>query len=247
MYQIKKIDICCNNRHFLDYCIIGDVGSGKSSLLSCILGEMLFVDQSVIEKFKDINLDFKDDLVGTREKLESINKERKYAMNNKGRIITINGIVSLVEQKPFIMNKTIRDNILFGEELIPEKYNHVIDICQLGRDLEILDGGDLTEIGERGINLSGGQKARVSIARAVYTNSDIVLMDDPLSALDAHVKRKVFDQVLCKELVGKTRLLVTHAVDFLDKVDRILVLEKGEIILDGSFDELKHQEYFIIL
>ena len=88
-----------------------------------------------------------------------------------------------------------RDNILFGEELIADRYNHIIHICQLGRDIEILEGGDLTEIGERGINLSGGQKARISIARAVYSNTDIVLMDDPLSALDAHVKRKIFDDV----------------------------------------------------
>ena len=140
--------------------------------------------------------------------------------------------------------KTIRDNILFGDELDPDRYNHTVHICQLGRDLEILEGGDLTEIGERGINLSGGQKARVSIARAVYTNADIVLMDDPLSALDAHVKRKIFDRVWWKELNGKTRLLVTHAVDFLDRVDRIVVMDKGRIALDGTFDELKDKEYF---
>lgn len=79
----------------------------------------------------------------------------------------------------------------------------------------MLDGGDLTEIGEKGINLSGGQKARLSIARAVYANRDIVLMDDPLSALDAHVKKKIFEQVLCQELKDKTRILVTHALDTL--------------------------------
>ena len=83
----------------------------------------------------------------------------------------------------------------------------------------MLDGGDLTEIGEKGINLSGGQKARLSIARAVYANRDIVLMDDPLSALDAHVKKKIFEQVLCQELKDKTRILVTHALDTLPRVD----------------------------
>ena len=101
----------------------------------------------------------------------------------------------MIEQTPFILNATIRDNILFGEELDEERYNKTIKACQLGRDLEILNGGDLTEIGEQGTNLSGGQKARVSIARAVYANKDIILMDDPLSALDAHVKRKVFEKV----------------------------------------------------
>ena len=156
---------------------------------------MQYIDQSVIDKFKDTTLDFKNDLEVTRAKVEMINEERKAAVAKTSRLININGTMSLVEQKPFILNKTIRDNILFGDELDPDRYNHTVQICQLGRDLEILEGGDLTEIGERGINLSGGQKARVSIARAVYTNADIVLMDDPLSTLDAHVKRKIFDRV----------------------------------------------------
>jgi len=90
---------------------------------------------------------------------------------------------------------TIRDNIQFGLPLDEDKYNRTIDICQLESDLEILKGGDLTEIGEKGINLSGGQKARISLARAVYANNDIILMDDPISALDSHVKHKVFDHV----------------------------------------------------
>ena len=239
---LKSINLNIKKGEFV--AIIGDVGSGKSSLLSCILGDMLFIDQSVIEKYKDTTLDFKDNLEETRIKIDMINKERKAYADKTGRLVTVNGTVSLVEQKPFILNKTIRDNILFGEELCPDRYNHTIKICNLGRDLEILDGGDLTEIGERGINLSGGQKARVSIARAVYADAEIVLMDDPLSALDAHVKRKVFDQVLCKGLASKTRLLVTHAVDFLDRVDRIIVIEKGKITLDGTFEELKHEEYF---
>ena len=239
---LKSINLKIKKGEFV--AIIGDVGSGKSSLLSCILGDMLFIDQSVVEKFKDTTLDFKNNLEETRVKTEIINKERKAVADKTGRLVTVNGTVSLVEQKPFILNKTIRENILFGEELCPDRYNNTIKICQLGRDLEILEGGDLTEIGERGINLSGGQKARVSIARAVYADAEIVLMDDPLSALDAHVKRKVFDQVLCKELASKTRLLVTHAVDFLDRVDRIIVIEKGKITLDGAFEELKHEEYF---
>ena len=90
---------------------------------------------------------------------------------------------------------TIRDNIQFGLPLDEDKYNRTIDICQLESDLEILEGGDLTEIGEKGINLSGGQKARISLARAVYANNDIILMDDPISALDSHVKYKIFDHV----------------------------------------------------
>ena len=100
-----------------------------------------------------------------------------------------------MQQNPWIQNKTIRDNILFGLPLHEHRYNRAIEACQLAADLEILKGGDLTEIGEKGINLSGGQKARVSLARAVYSDCDIVLMDDPVSALDSNVKHKVFEDV----------------------------------------------------
>ena len=166
-------------------------------------------------------------------------KESKSQPNMK-----ITGTVSLIEQNPWILNQTIRDNILFGQRLIPEKYNETIEICQLARDLEILPGGDMTQIGEKGINLSGGQKARVSIARAVYANNDIVLMDDPLSALDAHVKKEIFDQVIYGKLKGKTRVLATHAIDILDRVDRIIVIDQGQIIHQGHYDEIKDTDYF---
>ena len=107
------------------------------------------------------------------------------------------------------------------------KYDETIDICQLRSDLEILPAGDTTEIGEKGINLSGGQKARVSLARAVYAEKPIILMDDPISALDANVKKKIFKKVFMKKFAGKTRVLVTHAVDFLEHVDTIILLKKG--------------------
>ena len=240
--SLKSINLSIKKGEFV--AIIGEVGSGKSSLLSSILGDMLFLDEKVIEKYKDVNFNFNDSLEEAKSVIEEINQKQKELLLNLENVVSIGGRMSLVEQKPFILNKTIRDNILFGEELDTDRYNKVIRICQLERDLKILDGGDLTEIGERGINLSGGQKARVSIARAVYANSDIILMDDPLSALDAHVKRKIFNKVCWKELVNKTRLLVTHSVEFLDRVDRIIVIEKGIIILNGSFEELKHEEYF---
>ena len=172
--------------------VIGKVGSGKSSLISSVLGEMLSVDNEIIEQFKHTELTFDDK---TKENLKIFEEERQKQSKESGPKIRIDGTMSLIEQTPFILNATIRDNILFGEELDEERYNRVVEACQLGRDLEILNGGDLTEIGEQGVNLSGGQKARVSIARAVYANRDIILMDDPLSALDAHVKRKVFDKV----------------------------------------------------
>jgi ABC-type multidrug transport system fused ATPase/permease subunit len=104
--------------------------------------------------------------------------------------------------------------------------------------LEILPKGDLTEIGEKGINLSGGQKARVGLARALYSNRDIYLLDDPISALDANVRKKIFTNVIMGELRTKTRILVTHAIDFINKADRILKIKEGRIVATGSFEEL---------
>jgi ATP-binding cassette subfamily C (CFTR/MRP) protein 1 len=99
----------------------------------------------------------------------------------------------------------------------------------LTRDLEILPSGDLTEIGEKGINLSGGQKARVGLARAIYANKDLILLDDPISALDANVKKSIFKNVIMGELKTKTRILVTHAIDFLHLADKIIVIKDGKI------------------
>ena len=107
------------------------------------------------------------------------------------------------------------------------RYNKVIECCQLADDLKQLAGGDLTEIGEKGVNLSGGQKARVSLARAVYADTDIVLMDDPISAVDANVKKKLFDQCFLGRLKKKTRILITHSLDYLKHADRIAIIDEG--------------------
>ena len=154
-------------------------------------------------------------------------------------VVRLGGSVWLVQQNPWIQNKTIRDNILFGLPLHKERYNRTIETCQLADDLEILKGGDLTEIGEKGINLSGGQKARVSLARAVYSGWDIVLMDDPVSALDSNVKHKIFQKVFWGELKYKTRILITHAVEFLNLADRIVIVEHGSIKHIGTYKELE--------
>lgn len=143
----------------------------------------------------------------------------------------LNQELSYSQQIPWIQNKSIRENILFGLEYDQAKYEETIKICELTRDLEILPNLDETEIGEKGINLSGGQKARVSLARAVYADRDLVLLDDPISALDANVKKKIFENVLLNHLKSKTIILVTHAIDFLHLVDRIVVLKEGEVVL----------------
>lgn len=150
------------------------------------------------------------------------------------------GTVAYVSQQSWIQNGTIKDNILFGSELDEKRYQQVLEACALLPDLEVLPGGDMAEIGEKGINLSGGQKQRISLARATYQNSDIYILDDPLSAVDAHVGRHIFNKVLGPNglLKGKTRLLVTHSIHFLPQVDEIVVLENGTILEKGSYSSL---------
>ncbi|XP_006926069.1 canalicular multispecific organic anion transporter 1 [Pteropus alecto] len=180
--------------------VVGTVGSGKSSLMSALLGEM-----------------------------ENIHGH-----------IAIKGTVAYVPQQSWIQNGTVKDNILFGSELDEKRYQQVLEACALLPDLEVLPGGDLAEIGEKGINLSGGQKQRISLARAIYQNLDIYILDDPLSAVDAHVGKHIFDKVLGPNglLKDKTRLLVTHSIHFLPQVDEIVVLENGSISEKGSYSTL---------
>ncbi|XP_067225112.1 ATP-binding cassette sub-family C member 3 isoform X5 [Chanodichthys erythropterus] len=157
--------------------------------------------------------------------------------------ISIRGSVAYVPQQAWIQNCTLRDNILFGRPYVEHKYRCVLEACALTPDLEVLPGGDQTEIGEKGINLSGGQRQRVSLARALYSESDVYLLDDPLSAVDAHVAKHIFDKVIGPEgvLKGKTRILVTHGISFLPQVDNILVLVDGRVSEMGSYQELLKQ------
>lgn len=178
--------------------VVGAVGSGKSSLLNAIIGEMKCTS---------------------------------------GRV-RVSGSVGYTAQQAWIMNATLKDNIIFGRELEQKDYKRVIKACALESDLAMLPNGDQTEIGERGINLSGGQKQRVNLARCVYLDHDIVLMDDPLSAVDAHVGKYLFEQCICGALANKTRVLVTHQLHFLSRADFIVVLANGHITEQGTFKEL---------
>uniref|UniRef100_A0A663DU65 ATP binding cassette subfamily C member 2 n=1 Tax=Aquila chrysaetos chrysaetos TaxID=223781 RepID=A0A663DU65_AQUCH len=150
------------------------------------------------------------------------------------------GSLAYVPQQAWIQNATLKDNILFGSELDEARYQQVIRACALLPDLELLPAGDQTEIGEKGINLSGGQKQRVSLARAVYSNADIYVLDDPLSAVDAHVGKYLFEHVLGPKglLQKKTRILVTHSISFLPQVDNIVVLVAGAVSEHGSYSTL---------
>ncbi|XP_069356357.1 multidrug resistance-associated protein 1 isoform X3 [Maniola hyperantus] len=180
--------------------VVGAVGSGKSSLLSALLGEMNKIS---------------------------------------GRVNTT-GSVAYVSQQAWIQNATLQDNIIFGKPLEQSRYNNVINVCALKPDFEVLPGGDQTEIGEKGINLSGGQKQRVSLARAVYFDAENYFLDDPLSAVDSHVGKHIFDKVIGPNglLKDKTRMWVTHNVSYLAQTDHILVLRDGEVSEEGTYQQL---------
>ncbi|KAJ1541611.1 Multidrug resistance-associated protein 1, partial [Cladochytrium tenue] len=154
--------------------------------------------------------------------------------------VTVRGSIAYVAQTPWIMNASLRENILFGKSYDEDFYNRTIDACGLRPDLDILPGGDLTEIGERGINLSGGQKQRISLARAVYARTDIYLLDDSLSAVDAHVGRHIFDNVIGPHglLKNKARLFVTHSIQHLREFDFIMLLGDGKVVECGPCKEL---------
>ncbi|OTF77184.1 hypothetical protein BLA29_002535 [Euroglyphus maynei] len=183
--------------------IVGPVGSGKSSLISAILGEMECME---------------------------------------GRVrINHSSSIAYVTQQAWIQNATLRDNILFGKAFVKSRYDSIIDMCTLKPDIAILPGGDQTEIGEKGINLSGGQKQRVAIARACYTQSDIILMDDPLSAVDSHVAKHIFSRVISNRtgyLKNRTRILVTNNISLLPEFDQIIVLNHGKISETGTYSQL---------
>ncbi|KAJ3435309.1 multidrug-resistance like protein 1 isoform i [Anaeramoeba flamelloides] len=158
--------------------------------------------------------------------------------------IEVNGSIAYSSQESWILHGTLKENIIFYNEFDETKYNHVLDICALRPDLEILPNGDLTEIGEKGVNLSGGQKQRVSLARSVYSNKDILLLDDPLSAVDAHVGKHLFDNCIKGDLLkSKTVLLVSHQIQYLPQSDYIIVIEDGGIIDQGTYNELVNKDF----
>ncbi len=178
--------------------VIGSVGSGKSSFLAAMAGDM-----------------------------------RKTA----GEVV-LSADRAFCPQYAWIQNTSVKENILFGKEMDRAWYKSVIDACALQPDLDMLPNGDMTEIGERGITVSGGQKQRLNIARAIYFDADIILMDDPLSAVDAHVGRHIFDHAISGLLKDKCRILATHQLWVLNRCDRIIWLEDGKIQAIDTFNNL---------
>jgi ATP-binding cassette subfamily C (CFTR/MRP) protein 1 len=198
-FEINDIDLTFGRNELV--AIIGSVGSGKSSLLAALAGDMRKTSGEVI-----------------------IGASRAFC-----------------PQYAWIQNASVRENIIFGKDFDQEWYDEVVDACALRADLDMLPAGDKTEIGERGITVSGGQKQRMNIARAIYFNADIILMDDPLSAVDAHVGRHIMDNAICGLLKDKCRILATHQLHVLDRCDRIIWVEEGRVQAVDTFEALMSQ------
>lgn len=133
---------------------------------------------------------------------------------------------------------SVRQNILFGRPYVRSRYRQVVKVCALARDFTLLPYGDKTIVGERGISLSGGQRARVNLARAVYKEADIYLLDDPLSAVDTQVGKHMFDECIAGFLKDKIVLLATHQLQYLRHAKQIVIIEGGVILAKGSYDSL---------
>ncbi|XP_023212683.1 multidrug resistance-associated protein 4-like, partial [Centruroides sculpturatus] len=185
--------------HFI---VVGPVGSGKTSLLMSILGE--------------IPITF-------------------------GKV-SVKGKIAYASQEPWVFNATIKENILFEEKYQEEKYKKILHITALEKDISLFPKGDLTVVGERGVIMSGGQKARINLARALYIDADIFLLDDPLSAVDVPVAKHIFEKCITEYLKDKICVLVTHQIQFLNSSSKILVLNKRRCELIGNYNELKNLE-----
>uniref|UniRef100_A0AAG5DBA7 Multidrug resistance-associated protein lethal(2)03659 n=1 Tax=Anopheles atroparvus TaxID=41427 RepID=A0AAG5DBA7_ANOAO len=153
--------------------------------------------------------------------------------------IKVNGDISYASQEPWLFSGTVRQNILFGLPMDRERYKQVVKTCALERDFHLFADGDKTIVGERGVSLSGGQKARISLARAVYRRAEVYLLDDPLSAVDSHVGRHLFDHCMRDYLRGKIVILVTHQLQYLQNADQIVVLMHGRVEAVGTYDKLR--------
>lgn len=152
--------------------------------------------------------------------------------------VEVCGEVSYTSQEPWLFASTIRQNILFGEMYRQSKYDRIIRVCGLEKDFLRFSLGDQSLVGERGVTLSGDQKARICLARAIYRIADVYLLDDPLSAMDPQTAEHLFVNCILQNLRGKTRILVTHQLHFLSKCNHIVFMQRGAVVVQGNFDEL---------
>ncbi|KAK5646883.1 hypothetical protein RI129_005347 [Pyrocoelia pectoralis] len=218
--------------------------AAKSGSISIENGNAKWNELSTDYIFKNLNINVKPGSVvaiigpvgsGKSAILQLLLKELPLAEGD----LEVYGDISYASQEPWVFNGTVRQNILFNKPYSEKRYESVINKCSLTRDLQLFTRADMTFVGERGVTLSGGQRARISLARAIYREADIYLLDDPLSAVDTHVARELFQECIRGFLRGKTVILVTHQVQFLKDVDNIIIIENGTIKAQGTFDELQ--------
>ncbi|KAJ1990121.1 hypothetical protein H4R33_001839 [Dimargaris cristalligena] len=196
--------------------VIGPVGSGKSSFCMSLMGELAVLSGQLHFKYG-----------GTPKQ-----KDEKTAPLTSSRQPRI----SYSAQVPWIMAGSVRENIIFYSGYEPIRYQWVIECCALGRDLALMEEGDATLVGEKGTNLSGGQRARISLARAVYHDADLYVLDDPLSAVDSQVGRHLFERAIRGLLRDKPVVLVTHQLQFISQCDSVLILDEGRVFTHGAVD-----------
>ncbi|KAJ2843301.1 hypothetical protein IWW36_005610, partial [Coemansia brasiliensis] len=217
--------------------VVGPTGSGKSSLLSALIGEMTLTKGRIILPTADPRV--------LDAQLQNSRYREVIELASQGPVMTD---VAYVSQEAWLRNATIRENILFGEAYDAERYEEVLRVCALKPDLRLFAAGDRTEIGERGITLSGGQKQRMALARAVYSHRRILLIDDCLSAVDAHTAKHILNECLVgqtKLMQGRTRVLVTHHVSVcLPHSAFVAVMQGGRVTLSGTPAELQQMGHF---
>ncbi|KAJ6637207.1 putative multidrug resistance-associated protein lethal [Pseudolycoriella hygida] len=161
--------------------------------------------------------------------------------------LLVNGSISYAPQEPWLFEGTIRQNIIFISDYNEKRYKEVIKVCALERDLELFPHGDATIVGERGVSLSGGQRARVNLARAIYRTADIYLLDDPLSAVDTHVGKQIFEKCILEFLKDKVCVLVTHQLQYLKDVRHAVLMNMGRIEAQGTYNDLKQSRKHSLL
>ncbi|ESU37712.1 ABC-type metal ion transporter [Giardia duodenalis] len=244
--RIKNLDLSIPKGYLVGIC--GPVGAGKTTLFSALLGELRLVreQRAKLDSYKFNNLEIKFDYqTGLTPPASFVEKYSTEDPRFDPQIphVHIYGSVAYFAQSSCIFSGTLRDNIVFYRPFDRARYEKVLDICCLIPDLKLFKAGDLTEIGEKGVSLSGGQKARVALARAVYSGCDILLLDDPLSAVDSHVGQRLWNEVICGFLKeqGTTVLIASHQTQYFGNCDLVIRIEDGEIVHSDTPDNLMNK------